>query len=153
MAREFTFTVYLKGIQVFKDEDTEALFAEGCNDATPVSRDGQAFLDFTREADSHDAAVCSAIIDIKRAGFEVARVKSSAQAVAEFRADYESWASGLGKVGASVRRGARFGKRHDIGVLMRRIKLMWRDMDEDFQTRVQEHFRVREVEGDVLVNL
>jgi hypothetical protein len=69
------FTLILSGISEATEEGAEALFEAGCNDGTFASRDGRAFVGFTREAASLLDAIRSAIRDVRKAGFEVSRVE------------------------------------------------------------------------------
>jgi hypothetical protein len=142
------FTVYLSGVQVLSDDAVDALFAAGCDDATPVSRDGKVFLDFARQAEDYDAAVATAVCNIRAAGFQVARIESRPEAVAAFRAKYEAWAAGLGTPVCAPSRGGRGCGTSAIGDLMRGIKIFWPDMDDSFRTFVRQHFNVREVQTE-----
>lgn len=60
------------------DDDCDALYAAGCDDATVVTRNGVTHLAFDREAESLEAAIRSAGADVRQAGFEVARVEMPA---------------------------------------------------------------------------
>ena len=66
------------------DEDTDpsvaialadALYEAGCDDASPHSEGPTVYLDFHREAESLGDAIGSAVKDVARAGFSVARVE------------------------------------------------------------------------------
>ncbi len=57
-----------------------ALHAAGCDDSNPSSRDGVVTVWFDREADSLGRAGGSAISNVERAGFKVARVEVNAAA-------------------------------------------------------------------------
>ncbi len=70
----FEFTVILAGVEVATLDDGDRLAAAGCDDGTFGSRDGLAFIEFDREADSLDGAIRSAIHDVQIAGFQVQRV-------------------------------------------------------------------------------
>jgi hypothetical protein len=69
------FTIRLRNVAELTDELIEALFAAGCTDATPASSQGSAWVGFDREADTLDAAIRSAVKDLRTVGLEVARVE------------------------------------------------------------------------------
>lgn len=69
------FTLVLANVPELSDEQADALFEAGCDDATPVSRDGRALLHFAREATSLEQAIRSAIADVSRGGLHAARVE------------------------------------------------------------------------------
>jgi len=71
----YDFALIVSGVSEFTDEDADALFEAGCDDGTPGSSAGVASIMFTREADSHLAAIRSAIRDVRKAGFEVSPVE------------------------------------------------------------------------------
>ncbi|MDN5853766.1 MAG: hypothetical protein L0K86_13160 [Actinomycetia bacterium] len=58
------------------DEEIDALFDAGCDDATPVREDGRTMLQFDRESESLVGALVSALYDVERAGLKVASVRS-----------------------------------------------------------------------------
>ena len=62
--REFDFTLLLNGITDFTDDQVDALFEAGCDDATVAQRHGRVFITFSREAESFTSAVLTAIADI-----------------------------------------------------------------------------------------
>lgn len=74
-AKTHTFTLVLSGVSELSEEMETALFEAGCDDALLASRDGVIYLDFDREAPSFREAVLSAIADVARAAFTVARVE------------------------------------------------------------------------------
>jgi hypothetical protein len=145
----FEFTVILVGEEVLTEAQANAIFAAGCDDCTPCSRDGVVYLDFAREAPSYDLAVQGALANLATAGFETTQVQSP---VMRFQAEFEAWE---GRVRNPVPnpRGGRGCGTGAIGAMMRSIKLLWNQMDEPLKARVREYFDVREVEGEVLVNL
>jgi hypothetical protein len=65
----YFFTLILSGVHEITPEVADTLFRAGCDDGTPASRNGVAFVDFSREADSLREAVDSASDDLSRAGF------------------------------------------------------------------------------------
>jgi hypothetical protein len=70
---QYQFKAVLKIVSELTDGD--ALFEAGCNDGTIVSRDGNAFVRFSRESDSLEDAITSAAGDVRKAGFHVAHVE------------------------------------------------------------------------------
>ena len=70
----YSFTLTLAGVSVITVEMADALFEAGCDDASPGSSEGVVTIDFHREAASLGDAVGSAIRDVERAGYAVARV-------------------------------------------------------------------------------
>ena len=75
------FQVILAGVSEITDDISHALYEAGCDDGTPFSSEGVAAVGFTRQADSLDDAIRSAIADIQRAGYTVQRAESADQAV------------------------------------------------------------------------
>ncbi len=67
-AREYDFTLILSGVDDITEDVCNALYESGCDDATPGMREGVVFLDFTREAESFEEALTSAIRDVEKAG-------------------------------------------------------------------------------------
>jgi hypothetical protein len=64
----YHFTVVLANCDVMNAELTEALYAAGCDDGTPWSGNGEAFVTFDRDAESLEAAIRSALADVRKAG-------------------------------------------------------------------------------------
>jgi hypothetical protein len=79
----FEFQLILRDIQEVTEELADSLFDAGCNDGTPFSSQGVAAIGFSREADSIEEAVHSAIADVNKAGLTVARVESVDELVFE----------------------------------------------------------------------
>ena len=73
--KSYQFDVVLKGVTGLADEQADALFEAGCDDATPASRDGLAWVHFDREAPSLEEAIRSAVAQIQSAGFTVSKVE------------------------------------------------------------------------------
>jgi len=73
---KYDFTLVLSGISDFSDEQIDALYEAGCDDATVSQRYGRVFITFTRESGSFVDAVASAISDVHKAniGASVQRV-------------------------------------------------------------------------------
>lgn len=66
--REFDFALTLSGITELSDEQVNALFEAGCDDATPSVTYGRVWLEFSRVAPSYKEAVLSAVRDVRGAG-------------------------------------------------------------------------------------
>ncbi len=74
----YDFAVILAGLSVIDDDLADAIFEAGCNDGTPISSNGVAWIGFSREAESLETAIRSAIADVQKAGCTVARVEIEA---------------------------------------------------------------------------
>jgi hypothetical protein len=70
----YAFTLMLSGVDELTPEMADAIFAAGCHDATPWSREGCVAIGFDREAESLGDAIGSAVKDVQRAGYAVARI-------------------------------------------------------------------------------
>lgn len=77
----FDFQIVLNDIQTMDERVADSLYEAGCDDGTAFSCQGVAAVGFSREADSLEQAVRSAIADVERAGFSVARVESADQPI------------------------------------------------------------------------
>ena len=77
----FDFQVVLSDIQQMDERTADALYAAGCDDGTPFSRQGIAAVGFSREAITLEDAIRSAISDVNKAGFTVARVEPAEESV------------------------------------------------------------------------
>ena len=73
--KKYEFQVTLAGVEEMTEEISNALYEAGCDDGTPFSSEGVAAVGFTREANSLEEAIRSAIADVQKAGFAVARVE------------------------------------------------------------------------------
>jgi hypothetical protein len=78
--RAYSFDVFLDQLSEVTDEHADALFAAGCDDATPISRDGMAWVHFDRESASLEEAIRSAVKQVQSAGLAVAKVEIDADA-------------------------------------------------------------------------
>ena len=78
---QFDFQVVLADVDVMTDEIADALYEAGCDDGSPFSSAGVAAIGFSREAPTIEEAVRSAIADVNKAGFSVARVESADEPV------------------------------------------------------------------------
>lgn len=72
----YEFQVILAGVDEMTDEISGALYEAGCDDGTPFSSQGVAAVGFTRQAKSLEEAIRSAIADVHKAGYSVARVQA-----------------------------------------------------------------------------
>ena len=77
------FTLHLKGIDSFTDEQTDALYGGGCSDGTLSSSAGRARIGFDREAATLQGAIRSAVADVRQAGLEVDHVEIEEQELME----------------------------------------------------------------------
>ena len=73
------FTVVVDAIDLQSDPGINALFSVGCDDATAGRVDGVQYIEFDRNAVTLDAAIQSALADLRRLdGLEVVRISSPA---------------------------------------------------------------------------
>jgi hypothetical protein len=79
----YEFQLILGNITSMSDEIADALFDAGCDDGTPFSGQGTAAIGFSRESESIEQAIRSAIADVNKAGYIVARVEPSDETVFE----------------------------------------------------------------------
>lgn len=79
--KTYDFDVVLKGVLEVTDDQADILFAAGCDDATPASCNGLAWIHFDREASSLEEAIHSAVSQVRSAGFTVAKVELDANSV------------------------------------------------------------------------
>jgi hypothetical protein len=56
-------------------EGCDKLYEAGCDDGTIVTRNGQTYIHFDRDAESLENAIRSAFHNVRRAGFEVSRLE------------------------------------------------------------------------------
>jgi len=75
---KYEFSLILKGSPELTEELCNELFAAGCDDGTPGTCKGVFSIDFHREADSLEAAINSAMRNVKAAGHDVERVEIEA---------------------------------------------------------------------------
>lgn len=74
----YEFSLLLSGEVEITEDLANRLFEAGCDDATPSSVGSSAEIDFTREAETLEKAIQSAIADVTSAGFKVARAEIQA---------------------------------------------------------------------------
>lgn len=73
---EYDFTLILRGVwDDLTDEMVGGFLAAGCDDGSPLWVDGRISVAFGREAETAEAAVFSAIADVRKAGYEVERIE------------------------------------------------------------------------------
>ena len=77
------FTLHLKGIDSFTDEQADALYGGGCSDGTLSSSAGRSRIGFDREAATLQGAIRSAVADVRHAGLEVDHVEIEEQELVE----------------------------------------------------------------------
>jgi hypothetical protein len=70
----YEFDLVIEGIKTFDDDQADALFVGGCDDGTPVSRDGVAWVHFDRTAETLETAIRSAVAQVQAAGLAVSKV-------------------------------------------------------------------------------
>ncbi len=80
--KTYEFDILLKGVTEVTDDLADALFAHGCDDGTPTSSNGLAWIHFDREAPSLEAAIHSAVTQVRSAGFTVSKVELDVNATA-----------------------------------------------------------------------
>ena len=76
--KTYEFDVVLKDVSEIADEQADRLFESGCDDGTPVSCNGVAWIHFDREAPSLEEAIRSAVAQVQSAGFTVSKVELDA---------------------------------------------------------------------------
>lgn len=77
----YEFRIVLDGAHELSEEIADELFAAGCDDGSPGTCSGVFVIDFHRHGDSQATAIRSAIADVARAGYHVARVEMQPDAV------------------------------------------------------------------------
>lgn len=71
---KYEFSLVLTATDV-TDEEADKLYEAGCDDGSILSRGDVTIVQVDREAPTLDKALTSAIRDVERAGFQVARVE------------------------------------------------------------------------------
>jgi hypothetical protein len=79
----FDFQLVLGDVDSMSEDIADALYDAGCDDGTAFSSAGVAAVGFSREAQSLEEAIRSAITDVSRAGFRVSRVEPADESVFE----------------------------------------------------------------------
>ena len=80
--KTYAFSVILTVADV-TDADCDTLYEAGCDDGLIVTRDRVTHIGFSREASSLEEAIRSAIADVQRAGFRVAKVELEPEMLAK----------------------------------------------------------------------
>ncbi len=75
----YEFDVVLKGVAEIDDDQANALFVAGCDDATPTCCDEVAWIHFDREAPSLEEAIRLAVAQVQSVGFIVGKVELSVE--------------------------------------------------------------------------
>lgn len=78
--KTYEFDVVLKDVSEITDDQADELFAAGCDDGTPASCEGVAWIHFDREAASLEQAISSAVAQVQAAGLLVSKVELDADA-------------------------------------------------------------------------
>ena len=71
----YEFTLVLAKDTELTEELADQLFEAGCDDGSPFSSCGIAGVGFSREAESLEAAIRSAVADVQKVGCKVERVQ------------------------------------------------------------------------------
>ena len=79
--KKYEFSLILKGSLELTEQIADQLFEAGCDDGTPGTCNGVFSIDFHRQADSLEAAITSAIQNVKTAGYDVEHVQIEAGAM------------------------------------------------------------------------
>jgi len=77
----YRFRLCFRGPDMTEDI-AEALYEAGCDDCTPGMSDGRPHADFSRDAQSLEAAIQSAVADARRAGCETEHVEIDQEDIA-----------------------------------------------------------------------
>lgn len=73
--QEYEFTLVLSGIQELSDDVLDSFYEAGCDDGLVGMRDGIAYVDFARRANSFQDAVLTAIRDVEKTGAQVQHIE------------------------------------------------------------------------------
>jgi hypothetical protein len=76
--KTYQFDVVLKDIEEVTDDHADDLYEAGCDDGTPASCNGVAWVHFDREAPSLEEAIHSAVAQVKAAGLRVSKIELDA---------------------------------------------------------------------------
>lgn len=78
--KTYEFDVILKDVSEVTDDQADELFASGCEDGTPASCGGVAWIHFDREAVSLEQAISSTVAQVQATGLSVSRVELDVEA-------------------------------------------------------------------------
>ncbi len=84
--KTYEFDVVLKDVSEVTDEQADLLFAAGCEDGTPASCNGLAWVHFDREAPTLEEGIRSAVAQVRAAGFAISKVELAADGAASLGA-------------------------------------------------------------------
>jgi hypothetical protein len=73
--KTYSFSLILSGVTEVTPEMADALYEAGCDNSSPGSCERVVTVDFDREAATLGDAIGSAVKDVERAGYAVARVE------------------------------------------------------------------------------
>ena len=73
--KKYEFSIIASGLDPQADDFETRFYDAGCSDATISFQKGHIIADFAREAESIDAAICSAVEGVEAAGAHVDRVE------------------------------------------------------------------------------
>jgi predicted DNA-binding transcriptional regulator AlpA len=73
--KTFEFSIVASGLDPEAEDFADRFYEAGCDDATISFQKGHIILDFARDAGAVDAAICSAIECVEKAGAHVDRVE------------------------------------------------------------------------------
>ena len=73
--KTYQFDVVLKDAPEISDDLADKLFAAGCDDGTPTSCEGVAWIHFDREAATLEQAIRSSVAQVQAAGLLVSKVE------------------------------------------------------------------------------
>jgi len=82
----YEFNVVLKDVSEVTDDQADVLFSAGCDDGTPASCNGMAWIHFDREASSLEEAISLAVAQVQAAGFGVSKIELDADSAVSLRA-------------------------------------------------------------------
>jgi transcriptional regulator with XRE-family HTH domain len=73
--KTFEFSIIASGLDPKAEDFADRFFNAGCDDATISFQKGHIIVDFARDADSIDEAICSALDCVEKAGAHVDRIE------------------------------------------------------------------------------
>ena len=79
--KTYEFDLFLKSVLEVTDDQADALFAAGCDDGTPASCNGAAWIHVDRDAASLEDAIRCAVAQVRSVGFMVLEVELDANRV------------------------------------------------------------------------
>src|SRR5690606_20960501 len=74
MMKIYEFMIVASGLDPEAEDFETRFYDAGCNDATVAFQQGHIIVDFAREAESREAAVSSALRDVRAAGASIGQV-------------------------------------------------------------------------------